>query len=212
TSVPQTPTATASTSTDPPRGSGAGMSSRWAVSGLCGSTVMAFTWAHFLSSLRHVGACHVRRDRIQPGACRNEQRLSALTAEADVRGPPLVGDQDSLNLPAGLIEDSDALTCEVEIAFVVQGHTVRALIDCERLACDAAIRRDVVPVGPPCADIRHVERLAVGRADDAVWLYQVIDHAYELPAIGGQEVDVLAVLRHRVVRPPRPLVERIGEV
>src|SRR6185503_6045599 len=32
------------------------------------------------------------------------------------------------------------------------------------------------------------------------------------PAIGGQEVDVLAVLRHRVVRPPRPLVERIGEV
>ena len=42
TSVPHTPTAMASTSTDPPDTSGSGMSSRRAVSGLCGSTVMAF--------------------------------------------------------------------------------------------------------------------------------------------------------------------------
>jgi len=42
TSVPQTPTAMASTRTEPPRASGSGMSSRRAVSGLRGSTVMAF--------------------------------------------------------------------------------------------------------------------------------------------------------------------------
>ena len=42
TSVPHTPTAIASTSTDPSRGSGSGMSSRLALPGVCGRTVMAF--------------------------------------------------------------------------------------------------------------------------------------------------------------------------
>ena len=41
-SVPQTPTATASTSTDPSRAAGSGMSSSRAVPGFLGSTVMAF--------------------------------------------------------------------------------------------------------------------------------------------------------------------------
>ena len=43
TSVPHTPTAIASTSMDPSRGSGSGMSSRLELPGVCGWTVMAFT-------------------------------------------------------------------------------------------------------------------------------------------------------------------------
>ena len=37
-------------------------------------------------------------------------------------------------------------------------------------------------------------------------------HAHEALAVGGQKVDVLSVLRHRVVRPPASRVERVGEV
>src|SRR5262249_40051975 len=62
-----------------------------------------------------------------------------------------VGDQDPLNLPARLVEYTNALASEVEIALVVQGQTVRALIHCERLACQAAVRRDVVPVCFPAS-------------------------------------------------------------
>src|SRR5262245_21605839 len=92
----------------------------------CPATVTAFTWAHFLSSLRQFGARHARRDRIQSGACRDEQGLSAPATEADVGRPPLVGDQDPLNLPARLVEYTNAFASEVEIALVVQGQTVRA--------------------------------------------------------------------------------------
>jgi hypothetical protein len=84
--------------------------------------------------------------------------------------------------------------------------------DDERFAAEVAIRPNVEAVGLPRADVSHVERLPIRRADDAVRLLQIIRHAHKLPAAGGEKVDVLAVLRHAVVRPPGPWVERVGEV
>ena len=55
-----------------------------------------------------------------------------------------------------------------------------------------------------------VEHLPFGRANDTVGFLEIIGHPHEPSALSGQKVDVLAVLRHRVVSPPGPFVERVG--
>src|SRR3954471_6384232 len=113
TSVPHTPTAMACTTTDPPRVSGSGMSSRCAVSGLCGSTVIAFTSTLFLCLLCRVRARHADPDRVQTGACGDEQRAPVLAAEAEVRRPPLVGDLAVIDPPPRAVECHHAIARQV---------------------------------------------------------------------------------------------------
>src|SRR5215203_7010071 len=117
TSVPQTPTATASTSTDPSRTAGSGMSSRHALPGLCGSTVMAFmcVTVPLWSSLRPVGAPDAHPDAIEPGARGDEERPAIRATEGDVGGPLLVGYPDVINLPALRVEHHHPVPSQVEM-------------------------------------------------------------------------------------------------
>src|SRR5215204_4012204 len=136
TSVPQTPTATASTRTDPSRRSGSGMSSRQALPGLCGSTVMAFIVSY---SLRCVGAPGAHPDGIETSARCDEERLAIDATEGHIGGPFLVGHGNVIDLPALRVEHHHAVARQVDMAVSVQRHPVGALFDHERLAGQASI-------------------------------------------------------------------------
>src|SRR5215217_9576851 len=123
-------------------------------------------------------------DGVEAFAGRDEEGLAVLAAEADVGGPGF-GDGEGLQLFAGLVEDGDALSGEVEVAVGVERDAVRAHLAEELLVLQRAVGAQRVSVRLTRADVGDVERLAVGGADDAIRLLEVVDHARQRLAVGG---------------------------
>ena len=71
------------------------------------------------------------------------------------------------------VENRHAFAGQVDVAAIVDRHAVGAQLAEEPLAGERAVGLDVVGIGLVAADVGHVERLAVGRADDAVGLHEI---------------------------------------
>src|SRR5262249_28329963 len=130
---------------------------------------------------------------IQTCARRDEQCLAVLAAEADI-GCPRLGHRDLLDLLARLVEHRHALAREVDVPFTVDGHAIGTQLAEQPLVLQRAVGGDVVGAGLARLDVGDVQRLAIGRADNAIGLPQVVGDARKSPVVGSKMVDRLPIL------------------
>ncbi len=130
-------------------------------------------------SFRLVLAFEADADAVEAFAGGDEECFAVGAAEADVGGPGF-RDVDLIDFPAGFVKDTHAAAGEVEVAFGVDGHAVRAELTEQLLVGERAIGLDIEAVGFAVADVGDEEGFAVGGADDAVGLFQGVDDADEL--------------------------------
>src|SRR5262249_2265840 len=151
-------------------------------------------------------------DRVQLRARRDKQRTAIGAAEADVGRPGLAGG-DVVDLLTSLVVGGDALVVgDVDVALIVDRHAVGAGFAKELLVRERTVGLHGVRVGLVSVEVGDVEHLAVRGADDAVGLGEVGGDAGERLAIGGEVVDVVAILLLGAALPVVALVPGVGEV
>lgn len=133
-----------------------------------------------------------------------------LSTEGDIRCPRL-RNLDGLDQSPGGVENQDPFASEIQIALPIEGHPIRALLAEKAFISERPIASDGILVGLARADIGDEERFAVGGANDAIGLGQILGHASDGFAISGSEVHLLSALRGFVVGPPRAFVEGVRE-
>ena len=131
------------------------------------------------------------------------------TAKARIRGPWL-RDVYLLDFLSGRIINRNPPAREIDVAPFVQGHPVRTLLaeECftgQNAACGYGIFEYFART-----NVGHIQRFAVGRANDPVWLLQILDHGR---GHSGSPHDVIDILR-QLTRPPLPVfpfIKGVGE-
>jgi len=131
--------------------------------------------------------------------------MAILAAEADVSSPFFIN-RDVQYLFPGLVENRYAIAREIDVAFIVDRHTIRSHGTEELFIGQIAVFLDTIGVGFSSLDIRYVEGLSVRSSDDAVRFLQIVNHQLQLLAFWRKIVDPLAGQFHR---PPMPVIARI---
>jgi hypothetical protein len=155
-----------------------------------------------------VNACLYRKQRI---AGSDEECAPVLAAEGDVCRPGFLH-VDAVNLLTPGVEYRDALTDQVNVPLIINGHSIGTHVHEDFLVAEGTIGVDTVCVRLAPFDVGDIQSLPVRRADNTVRLLHVIDHSNQLFVLGRQVVNMLPILFHRTSRPVVPLVKRIGEL
>jgi hypothetical protein len=132
---------------------------------------------HNPERLRSTTCCYFHAEHFP--ARGDEKEMAVFAAEDHVAGPGF-GDGNVRELPARLVEDRDTFAGEIDVAPGVNGHAVGAQLAEKGLVLQDAVGLDGIRIRFPRADIGDVERLSVGRADDAVRLFEVRGHGRRL--------------------------------
>jgi len=109
----------------------------------------------------------------------DEQQVAIFPAKADVRGPGF-RDGNVRNLFSGRIENGDAVSGDIDVSFIVDGHAVLARLAKKRFVFERTVAFDVVTERALGSYVSHVQGLSVWSADDAIRLLQIINHARQL--------------------------------
>src|SRR2546428_13053911 len=128
-------------------------------------------------------ALHAHAQAIETLARSDNQGVAVLPAKANV-GCPGLFKRHVLNLLSGSVEDRHSFAGQIHIAFRVERHAIRAELAEKFLVGEEAVGLNIVGVSLARADVRHVKRLAIGCADDAVWLLEISGDAKQFLAIG----------------------------
>jgi len=156
---------------------------------------------------------HTHAQRKEVFRCGDEKGFPVGTSEAYVGGPGGFHG-DVCDLFPFLIENRDPFAGQIDIPFVVDGHAVGSHGGKEGPATQAAVGGDPVAVSFPVANISHIEGFPVGRADNAIGLFQVSGYPDGDLASRGQKVYMLSVKLRGFIpaRPPGTGIERVGEI
>ncbi len=117
-----------------------------------------------------------------------------------------------LDFFAAGIKDRHAMIGQINIPLVVNGHAVRAHLAKQMLSLQRAVSLNVITISLVVTDVGHIQHLPVRRADDAIWLFKIIDDADRLRVPGRKIIDALAILLLRPALPIRARIIRVRDV
>ena len=132
-------------------------------------------------------------------------------AEAYVRRPPRIN-IDVLYFFTVRIKHRYAFPRQINIALVIDSHTVRTHRAKQLLVGQHCVFVDIVSISLLVADVGDVQMFTIGGADDAVGLDQVVGYTDQLLPIRREVIDVLAVLLHWPPVPVRSFIKGVGKI
>ena len=117
-----------------------------------------------------------RADSVNTCGGGDKQQLPVLAAETNIRGPTF-RHIDVFDLFAALVEYAHALAGQVDVALIVDCHAVGTERAEELLVFQRSVGLNIVAISFVGPDIGNIKDFAVGRADDAIWFFQVFGDA-----------------------------------